>query len=359
MTKRAQSLASGRAVRILGHGLGSLPGGALGEVRAQRSVRRVDGSQRVVGTLENLGEQQVAEVRVVEFCPGARRGDVGVRAAAERVGRDRRLRAVVLTPVDENFPRARSSRHLTDDEVGMVGLDRARELPRDGAGRVAGLSSVEARVEVDPFASAGDREGVEPDVLEDRSGPPRHLGALDETDPGPRIEVEHETVGVLPFAVAREAPLRHVQLQTRDLCEVDEGGQVVDEGVVLRARGMIDREAAHPGRSARLESLGEERFARAGIRSHSVGPAFAGHRAVGDVREQQGSDPRVVVDHLALGGAGLGVEHLVEVRQTQAATADAHRLLRHRPSVERGRWRVPRGLRARGAGFRWTGASPG
>jgi len=50
-------------------------------------------------------------------------------------------------------------------------------------------------------------------------------------------------------------------------------------------------------------------------------PAQARDRTTRDVRDQQRRDARVVVDHLALGGAGLGVEHLVEVGQAQAMTA--------------------------------------
>jgi hypothetical protein len=44
------------------------------------------------------------------------------------------------------------------------------------------------------------------------------------------------------------------------------------------------------------------------------------------VRQHHGSDARVVVDHLGLGGAGGGIEHLVEVAQTQATPADVDHL---------------------------------
>jgi hypothetical protein len=36
------------------------------------------------------------------------------------------------------------------------------------------------------------------------------------------------------------------------------------------------------------------------------------------VRQHHGSDARVVVDHLGLRGARVGIEHFVEVAQTQA-----------------------------------------
>ena len=62
-------------------------------------------------------------------------------------------------------------------------------------------------------------------------------------------------------------------------------------------------------------------------RADAVGPALAGHGPPDDVRDHRGRDARVVVDDLRLGRARLGVEHLLEVRQTQASPADAHKLV--------------------------------
>ncbi len=91
----------------------------------------------------------------------------------------------------------------------------------------------------------------------------------------------------------------------------------------------------HPRRRSGLERLREERLVGLGLGADAVGPALAGEGAIGDVGDQQRGDARVVVDDLALGGARLGIQHLVEVRQAQATAVDAHRLLRHRPSVGR------------------------
>ena len=145
--------------------------------------------------------------------------------------------------------------------------------------------------------------------------------------PGPGIEVEHEAVGIPPRPVGREAPLRHVQLEARDLREVDEGGDVADERIVLRAARVRDRQPVHPVGGAALEVLREERRLGVLLGAHPVGPALAGHRPPGDVRDHRRSDAGVVVDHLALGRARLGVEHLVEVRDAQSPAADAHELL--------------------------------
>ena len=47
------------------------------------------------------------------------------------------------------------------------------------------------------------------------------------------IEVEHQPVGVARLAVAAEPPLRHVDLQRRQLGQPGQGGQVVDHRVVV------------------------------------------------------------------------------------------------------------------------------
>src|SRR5262249_10483232 len=54
-----------------------------------------------------------------------------------------------------------------------------------------------------------------------------------------------------------------------------------------------------------------------------VGEALEGEGAIAEVGQQGGCDPRVIVDHLALGEADLGIEHLVQVGQPQGAVADA------------------------------------
>jgi hypothetical protein len=49
-----------------------------------------------------------------------------------------------------------------------------------------------------------------------------------------------------------------------------------------------------------------------------------GQSTVVEVRQQRRSDPGVVVDDLALGEAGLGIEDLVEVRDRQPAAVDLY-----------------------------------
>src|SRR5207253_9005331 len=56
-----------------------------------------------------------------------------------------------------------------------------------------------------------------------------------------------------------------------------------------------------------------------------VGVALERERALAQVGEQRGRDPGVVVDHLALGEADLGIEDLVEVGELELVTLDLDR----------------------------------
>ena len=323
--------------RVRGHRLGRLSRRPLGDVGAQRAVigaaaAGVDSERREriadgLDALEHLVERELREIGVVELLPRPRSGDVRVRTAAQRVRRDRGLRAVVLAPVDQHPPAADRLLHAADDHVGVIGFDGLRQLVGDRRSGFAALAGRQCRVELDALASARHRKRIQAHVTEDVACPSRHLGAFGEPDTRTRVEVEHKAVGIPPRSLGREPPLRHVQLEARDLREVHERGHVADQRVVLRAARVRDRQAVHPVGGAALEVLREERLLGVLLGAHAVGPALAGHRPPGDVRDHRRTDAGVVVDHLALGRARLGVEDLVEVRDAQSPAADADELL--------------------------------
>ena len=89
-----------------------------------------------------------------------------------------------------------------------------------------------------------------------------------------------------------------------------------------RRRGRRARAPSDPVGPVRRAALLEERLA-----VDAVGEAPQRDAAVAEVRQHRRRDADVVVDDLALGEPGLGVEHLVEVRQLErrpsTSTVDA------------------------------------
>ncbi|GAA1092406.1 hypothetical protein GCM10009648_34750 [Tsukamurella spumae] len=133
------------------------------------------------------------------------------------------------------------------------------------------------------------------------------------------------------------------------LPEPDHAGDAVDDRVEGLAVGVVLAAAADPrGRVTRQPLLEEGRLV------DPVGPALAGERAAGQVGERERGDGLVVVDDLGLGGAGGGVEHLVQVGQLHGDAVDLAVLpdLRHGPII-----RLPTGL-AVGSPGDAPGASP-
>jgi len=78
----------------------------------------------------------------------------------------------------------------------MIGLDRPRQLLREGARLGRRERAVELRVEVHPLAAARHRHRLEPDVAQDPAGDAGDLDALGQTGPRPRVEIDDEPVGV-------------------------------------------------------------------------------------------------------------------------------------------------------------------
>ena len=111
-----------------------------------------------------------------------------------------------------------------------------------------------------------------------------------------------------------------MDLQRRDLREPDERGEVVDQRVLVGVVGVLDRAALAPRSGAGVvEVLLEEHLAGLVRRADAVHPALARRRAVRwRAGSATGAMRGVVGEHLGLGRAGLGVEHLVEVREREA-----------------------------------------
>ncbi len=240
-------------------------------------VSAASGSPRV-RTRSTTSSRSRAQVVVVELLPGAWRGDGGVLAPAQRVGRDRRLVAVVLAPVHEHLAAAQRLLHVAHDEVGVLGLEIARELVRDGGDGRRVLLAVERGVQVDALGPARHRQGVQAHALEDLPRLAGDLRALGQPGTRAGVEVEDQPVGVEVDPGTTEPPLRHVELERRRLAQPREGREVVDQHVVVGAALVLDAARAHPGRDALARVLLEEHLA-----VDAVGPALARRGTVGAV----------------------------------------------------------------------------
>lgn len=71
--------------------------------------------------------------------PRAACGDKGSVLAAQRVGRDRRLRGDILAPVQQHLAGTQRLRHLPHDELGSQSGEIVCDLSRDVADRVGVL----------------------------------------------------------------------------------------------------------------------------------------------------------------------------------------------------------------------------
>jgi hypothetical protein len=142
------------------------------------------------------------------------------------------------------------------------------------------------------------------------------LGALDDRGRCAWIEIEGQHGGPAGVGGRRQ---RRVQLQIGHVGEPHERGQILHEAVVDLAPLGGDRRGAHPLRPVRralllVEILGVD----------AVGIALERQRSPSQVRQQDGRDPRVVLDDLPLREADLGIEDLVEVDERQGSPIDVH-----------------------------------
>ncbi len=138
------------------------------------------------------------------------------------------------------------------------------------------------------------------------------------------VEVDDQTVGVAGPAVATDRPLVHVELERGEVHHPGEGGQVVDD----RERELAIALARPAARGGHRCGADPRRGAVGGVLLEEaqvldpVRPADPGHRPVLEVGQHHRRDRRVVVEHLALGGAGARIEHLAQAADLQGPALD-------------------------------------
>ncbi len=187
---------------------------------------------------------------------------------------------------------------------------------------IAGLRTVQARVEMDALAATRHRHRVKPHALQDVASQPGDLGAVGQPHPGPRVEVEHQPVGVVDSAGSPKLPLRHVNLEGGHLAEPGQRRQIVYERIGVGVVPVFDAAARHPTRRGVLEVLLEKHLAGCLLGTNTIDPALSGGRAIAGVWDHHGSDGGVVADDIALGRARRRVEHLVEMGELDPVAVD-------------------------------------
>jgi hypothetical protein len=201
---------------------------------------------------------------------------------------------------------------------------------------------------LEPLRPARLDPAFQAEALEQIADPDRHLRAIGRVGRLAGIEIEQDL-----RRAAHLLPLGQERMQL-------EIGQVPDP---RQAREIVHDQVVDPRRVAaagHLRGLDPRRpvFRRAllveELRVHAVGVALHRQRPVFQVRQQHRRDLREIIDHLALGEAGVGIEDLVEIRQPQLVPADGegNLLARHggrggltaRRFRSGGPWRGPCGL---------------
>ena len=132
--------------------------------------------------------------------------------------------------------------------------------------------------------------------------------AVDDVRRRAGVEVEHHRGGAPRVA---GPGLGRVELERGQVGRPHEPGQVVDRARLDVGVG-VERDGREPGGAVAGAALLEEPLAL-----DAVGEAHHRDRAVLEVGEHRRRDPGVVVDHLAFGEAGRGVQDLVEVGEPE------------------------------------------
>jgi hypothetical protein len=146
----------------------------------------------------------------------------------------------------------------------------------------------------------------------------------------------HPTAGAARAGVPRagrcaEPPLRHVQLERRDLPEPRQRGRCFEHRVEPRAV-ILDLDAAQPRRRPRFQVLGEERWP-----ANAIWPPFAGRGSAVQVREHRRGDLDVEGHHLCLRCSGRRVQDTPRGGEPDFLTGDLqHRAVTRHVGADRG-----------------------
>ena len=194
----------------------------------------------------------------------------------------------------------------------MRARNMVADLFCDGPDLVLGRSAAYRDVDVDALAARRlhERRHAEPlqNVANDQSGLAHDL----ERRAGRRVEIEvqiERAIGILAERVPR------IEIDAPEIDQPQEGWKIVDDWKVDDVAGAVfDRARSYPRRTRRRRALHVEE-----VSGNTVRIALHDHRAVGDVRNQDVGDARVVTKEIALGQLELGKIDFSQVGQSDPA----------------------------------------
>jgi hypothetical protein len=179
---------------------------------------------------------------------------------------------------------------------------------------------------VDAAVAGGLGHGGDAQLVEQGAHLTRSLLHHGECDPGRRVEVDAQLVGVLGIGGLRGP---HMETETAEVHRPQHVGEV---GRDQRLRGGSVRGAD----DGRLQPLGvgvRHPLLEEGRPPGTVGEALEQHRPPSHGPQQRLLDGLVVADEVELGVTALGEEHLARAgdRQLAPGCLDNHRVVHHHP----------------------------
>ncbi len=216
---------------------------------------------------------------------------------------------------------------LSERERERLGVVVGRAGPADRYGQMQSFAArrLHDALEIEPFEGVVELER-DPAAVDDR----RRIS---------RIEVDDHRGGM---GGVGERPLVGVELQRGEVGEPDERGHLVDHAALRPARRFVAGSGVDPFRMVRwavlLEEAGPVRTVR---RPHQR------RRPAGQMGEDRGANPAVVVDDLGFAETGGGVQDLVEVGDRELTAVDLDLLPLRHPACHISNHPMPRAI--------WTG----
>jgi hypothetical protein len=192
---------------------------------------------------------------------------------------------------------------------------------RDRTGEAVGLGerrpAPQRADDVDPPRAGDHRVGGEPRVAQSRSGLPSGSADRGEADPGCRIEIDDQAVGLARGVGPRQPGVRGDDVLAD---EVDERRRIIGDDVCDRAPAFVDGGPPDP-----LGEVGGGGLHEESAPLDAAGERLQGQWPVADERHHRLGHRLVVAGQFELGDRRVVEQRLVGVGERHVAPTDPHR----------------------------------